>query len=43
MPHAGPHEHTINHITYSGNKELTEYYLTSYTDLETCVSIADYT
>jgi hypothetical protein len=41
--HAGSHENTINHITYSANMELTEYYWTLYTDKETYVSTNDYT
>jgi hypothetical protein len=41
--HAGPHENTINHITYSANREMTKYYWTLYTDTETYVSNNDYT
>jgi len=42
--HAGPHENTINHITYSANRESTKYYWTLYTDTaETHVSTNDYT
>jgi hypothetical protein len=40
--HAGPHENTINHITYSANKELIKYYWTLCTDTETYVSTDDY-
>lgn len=35
MPHAGPHENTINHITHLGNRESTEYYWTPFIDTET--------